>query len=376
MSTVPVGQPRHVFGFNMKTSILADAGFEFKETVSTDPHHFNTLVKPGWSHRIYQLRPGPFRFSYKAFTLQDGCYVDYADCIGGSRLEAATLENFHIGFVSGEELRLLGARADEVMLTVTPPGCGWEAAGRVGGAGLSLNLMVDALRARIGQSAYSRTMEHVRRSCCGGMLVRRLVEGPPTRLRRLLIELLAEHDGNSDITVTHSRLRQLEWEIFEHVYEMMSFIAGACGETESSTLTRRATLAREAEHLLWRNAFSDKSGVPYSLEDLAAYLGVSSRTLQLALQEYFGYSFREMSIGIRLHSARERILDAKTADRDSIAAVACAYGFWHVGRFSTYYTRLFGRRPSEDVQRTRSSRTLVKRTFLKYGKPPAPHDSD
>lgn len=359
----------------MKPSTLAESQFACKRTVSTDPHDFNTLIKPGWSQRIYQLSPGPFRFSYTTVTLQNGCYVEFAQAVGGARLESASLENFHIGFISGEELRVLGIKADEALVTVTPPGCGWEASGKTGGAGYSLNLMGDTLRIRLGESAYSRSMEALRRSCGGGTLIRRLGGGPPTRLRRLLVELLTEAAGNDGIAATF-QLRQVEWELFEHVHELIPLIIPDPGETGPPPLTRRATLAREAEHLLWQNAYVDKSTVPYSLEDLAGRVGVSPRTLQLALQEYFGYSFREMSISIRLHSARARILAAETTDRENIAGIAFSCGFWHLGRFAVYYKRLFGCRPSQDIQRVRSQRTLENRTFLAFSKLPGTHHSN
>jgi AraC-like DNA-binding protein len=105
---------------------------------------------------------------------------------------------------------------------------------------------------------------------------------------------------------------------------------------------------RQAEELM--HAHSDE---PVSIRDIAQFLGVSVRSLQLAFAEtHDGLTPRGVLNRIRLEKARARLL---AADGDAqVTTVAMDSGLFHLGRFSQAYARAFGEKPSETLMRKRA----------------------
>lgn len=106
---------------------------------------------------------------------------------------------------------------------------------------------------------------------------------------------------------------------------------------------------RQVEELMHAN--SDEA---LSMQEIAQDVGVSLRSLQLAFAEvYGGLSPRDVLNRIRLEKARARLL---AADGDvQVTSVAMDSGLFHLGRFSQAYARTFGEKPSETLQRRRTS---------------------
>jgi AraC-like DNA-binding protein len=88
---------------------------------------------------------------------------------------------------------------------------------------------------------------------------------------------------------------------------------------------------------------------PLTVEDIAASVGVSVRTLQAAFRSQVGYSPMTALRTVRLEYAR-RDLERATSGT-TVASVAGAWGFSHPGRFSVHYAQAFGESPSETLRR-------------------------
>ncbi|ETX28641.1 AraC family transcriptional regulator [Roseivivax isoporae] len=128
-------------------------------------------------------------------------------------------------------------------------------------------------------------------------------------------------------------------------------LCGLIGAMAARTASRRIFPAyhrvRQAEEIM--HAESDN---PVSMLAIAATLGVSLRSLQLAFAEvHDGVSPREHLIRIRLDKARRRLLDC--ARDDNVTSVAMESGFYHLSRFAQAYARTFGEKPSETLARRR-----------------------
>ena len=97
---------------------------------------------------------------------------------------------------------------------------------------------------------------------------------------------------------------------------------------------------------------------PAHISELSAAVGVSRRTLSRAFSETMGIGpmdfLRKARLGA-VHSALKRSDPATT----KIGDIAAEHGFTELGRFSAYYGRLFGERPS-DTLRKGSCGTLVR----------------
>src|SRR5262249_29397930 len=104
---------------------------------------------------------------------------------------------------------------------------------------------------------------------------------------------------------------------------------------------------RLAEEYIVANA-----GEPIQLSDLARISGVGVRTLQTTFRAHRGYSPFEFLRARRLELARDRLRHA--AIGTTVAEVALACGFAHLGRFSRDYRSRFGEAPSRTLGVERS----------------------
>lgn len=86
--------------------------------------------------------------------------------------------------------------------------------------------------------------------------------------------------------------------------------------------------------------------------DVAAHCAVSVRSLQLLFKAEVGIGAMQWLRQQRLEAVR-RHLGLRRASRDSrsISEVALAYGFTHLGEFSTAYRRAFGETPRQTASR-------------------------
>jgi AraC family ethanolamine operon transcriptional activator len=78
--------------------------------------------------------------------------------------------------------------------------------------------------------------------------------------------------------------------------------------------------------------------------EVAAALGVTARTLHTAMVSVNGMSPLKFITLNRLWAVRAALLRADPGSL--IKTIALDHGFWHVGRFSQAYHRLFGESPS------------------------------
>lgn len=90
-----------------------------------------------------------------------------------------------------------------------------------------------------------------------------------------------------------------------------------------------------------------------SLGDLCQHMGISARSLQLAFKEHLGQSPMAYLRDIRLDSVRDTLKRANPGDGVTVAHVAEAYGFFHMGHFCAHYQNRFGEQPSEALRRAR-----------------------
>lgn len=116
-------------------------------------------------------------------------------------------------------------------------------------------------------------------------------------------------------------------------------------EADHSSPASESRLIRQFRELLERHA-SEELAVP----DIAENLGVSVRTLQLALRSEVGATPSELLRRVRLDRARELLLAAEPG-QETIISIAERCGFTHQGRFSALYLDTFGELPSESLRR-------------------------
>jgi AraC-like DNA-binding protein len=101
---------------------------------------------------------------------------------------------------------------------------------------------------------------------------------------------------------------------------------------------------------------------PFSSRALCEATHMSERSIEMLFKEVYGISPRSWSQLARLNAARQELLraDVRTV---SVTAVATRWGFYHFGRFSAAYRRLFREVPSATIL-NRRRRVVVPGTAL------------
>jgi transcriptional regulator GlxA family with amidase domain len=115
----------------------------------------------------------------------------------------------------------------------------------------------------------------------------------------------------------------------------------------------RRKIALKVEKLIWQIPDIRNCDEDINLTDLAKLLGISRRTIQLALQEEFGVGFVTLRKTIRLYQLRSDIVIGKGRN---ISDIATGYFFSHFGRLSGQYKSFFGYLPSKEFRALIKSR--------------------
>jgi AraC family ethanolamine operon transcriptional activator len=108
---------------------------------------------------------------------------------------------------------------------------------------------------------------------------------------------------------------------------------------------KRSQLVRQAEDYMLANLEQ-----PITLKDLCKILNTSKTPLNYGFQEVFGLSPLAYLRVLRLHAAH-KALKAADPQTTKIVGIAERFGFWHKGRFSQYYEKIFGELPSETLKK-------------------------
>jgi transcriptional regulator GlxA family with amidase domain len=96
----------------------------------------------------------------------------------------------------------------------------------------------------------------------------------------------------------------------------------------------------------------DRLSEPWSVDRLAATVGLSSRTLHRILRRELGLSPMSLLKRLRLDQAKADLEAA--GPRTTVTGVAYDCGFGHLGRFAVEYARRFGESPSQTLRRARA----------------------
>ncbi|WP_249154276.1 helix-turn-helix transcriptional regulator [Bradyrhizobium manausense] len=96
--------------------------------------------------------------------------------------------------------------------------------------------------------------------------------------------------------------------------------------------------------------------LPLTISDIAAAVGISSRSLQLGFRKHCETSPAYYLRGVRLDAVHSEL--SSPGNTLPVSEVALKWGFAHMGRFAAQYRRTFGVAPSETARRAGSSHVL------------------
>jgi AraC-like DNA-binding protein len=165
--------------------------------------------------------------------------------------------------------------------------------------------------------------------------------GPGASFRSLVEFLVAELDHTD--AVRHAPLwsRQFQRTVISGLLTTQRHTYSTELESRASTVSPKCV--RQAEAYIRANLAN-----AICVEDIVNATGVPERTLFATYKKFRGVSPMTHHRSLRLQAAREDLLAA--GPDDTVAAIACRWGFFHLGHFSHDYAARFGEKPSETLQ--------------------------
>lgn len=159
-----------------------------------------------------------------------------------------------------------------------------------------------------------------------------------TRLTNILTKLHRQPELNLQPWQQH----QLEMEILEAIFSKVQV------KNRNLTMSHRLRAAHLAKDYIFNNL-----GTDLNISRLSEATGCARATLHKGFKERYGVSPSQYIKIIRLNRVHEELLKLKDTRSGTITDVAMKWGFFHLGRFSSYYWQLFCETPRETVRRSR-----------------------
>lgn len=132
---------------------------------------------------------------------------------------------------------------------------------------------------------------------------------------------------------------------------MLTELLGAAWQAQTAGYEQRDRSAGMYQVTLAEEIMRAKSDDALSISALAARVGVSTRSLQLAFRQHRGAGPRQVLEDFRLDAAHARLFAA--APGDNVTRIALDCGVTHLGRFATRYRARFGETPLATLRRRR-----------------------
>ena len=159
--------------------------------------------------------------------------------------------------------------------------------------------------------------------------------------RRQLYQIIDALKQNSSEVNSFSFMHTLEVELPEQI---MLTMARSVPVKNSSLRTRNRAIKQIKQYL------AESPSEPVMVNQLCKIARVSIRTLQYAFLEHYGVTPKTYLKNIRLNAVRKELWKSDP-DSTRVNDIASLWGFWHMGQFAADYRKLFGKLPSETLQR-------------------------
>jgi len=147
-------------------------------------------------------------------------------------------------------------------------------------------------------------------------------------------------------------MRQMETLLMELYGEFISRLADE-NSTDRKTLSAGARYVAKAEEYM-----RAKLEEPLTVSGIAAAIGVSPRSLQLAFREVRSAAPREILALMRLTLVHEKLKSDKSTAGVTDIALEC--GVANIGRFASSYRETYGEKPSATRRRARAGLTGIR----------------
>ena len=168
-------------------------------------------------------------------------------------------------------------------------------------------------------------------------------EDSASGLTSVIGTILAHLENNTPGTLTGAAARGLTEELVNAFVRAMAFTSDLSHNNGESFAGHRYAALRRAEQFLRQTMDG-----PFSSLGLCRAARMSERSVEMLFKDAYGMSPRAWSQIARLNAARQDLIKGDI-DGLRVSEVAVRWGFYHFGRFSASYRRLFGELPSVTV---------------------------
>lgn len=169
-----------------------------------------------------------------------------------------------------------------------------------------------------------------------------LPEEAAKRFRSTLHDVLASMISTPEIFEHSASVKAIVETVMGASLDALTVRATESEAPRSSHSVQRAIVERARQYIL-----ANRENPP-TVSELSSHLRMSQRGLRHAFMNVLGINIATFLRYVRLHGVRKELLQATPTD--SVTEIACKWGFWHMGMFSSYYKRLFGETPSTTLR--------------------------
>jgi AraC family ethanolamine operon transcriptional activator len=310
---------------------------------TSDIEETNLHPPPGWTLVVYRLGEGPFRYEFVRVHLGEDLDVEHARFFGPTRVLGTLADDaVHVLFPYGRDLRLSGVPVSQRLVVISPPAVQFEASTQLEGCGYDIVARGRAYATLLG-AATSPLLTPGRTAVV-------LNESPAAvALRQLLEGYFLLVDQREDLALEPQRIQRAREDMLDLLRLTLLSGAGSPEDEVKAPHPRRRALALAIEEWLWRQ-LDEPGAPPVTLAGASRELEVSIRSIQLAVEEYFGINFVRFARLARLHQVHSALV---LGPATNVSEAATRHGFWHLGRFSRYYREVFGEPPSQTLRGAR-----------------------
>lgn len=165
--------------------------------------------------------------------------------------------------------------------------------------------------------------------------------GAGASLRALVRYLVTEIDDVDFLRHSPHWCRQLKRAVISGLLSTQRHTYSSALEARSDAVSPKCV--RRVEAFIRENL-----GNALTIKSIVAEAAVPERTLFAAYKKYRGMPPLAHHRALRLQAAREDLMNART--KDTVAAIACRWGFYHLGHFSRDYAARYGEKPSDTLK--------------------------
>ena len=158
-------------------------------------------------------------------------------------------------------------------------------------------------------------------------------------LTALLHRILKRFTDSPKLMRDTQSCQEAEDEIFSAIMELLA---------EQTPAMPKLTVG-ETKALDIRDQVFGHMDAKIDITSLAKQYHITEQTLQNSFKSLFGFTPKHFFLLLKLNMAHYDLIE-NSPDQSSVSKIALKWGFTHMGRFSSYYTELFGRNPSQTLR--------------------------